>query len=678
MSSQDFNRSGSNEPSNRTNSNFTSSSSERSNTNTTSSRRPPMRSSSNRGGSKLPKTNAAVSDRPHFMVKKVKNFDEGPADFTKKVQNGRGTSLLGGNLANPHINPHLYTGPRIQTNAAPVYPDGPIVKVIPLGGTSEVGMNMTVLECGDDIVIIDTGMGFGGGEKFPGIDYIVPDVAYLEDKKDKIRGLIYTHAHLDHIGGAPYILPKLGPVPIFSLPLTLGLLRNRLQEFQLQDKFIAKVIDLNKPLRLGVFTFQFFHLNHTIPDVVGLAIDTPMGRITYCTDWKFDNTPYDGQLSDYGKLAKFGDEGVRLLLTDSLGILKPGHQISERVISQSLMKIFSECEGRIIVTAFSTTISTMQFTIDACERYGRKLAISGRSMQNNINTAYELGYIKVPPNLIMDFMEIGKLPSEKVCILSTGSQGEDMSALSRMARDEHNQIKLQGGDSVIFSSSPIPGNEDSIQDLLAKLSRKGVEVYRNKEFDVYVSGHATTEDIKILIALTRPDYLQPIHGDHFMLKRVGQLGASMGIPAEHNLIGENGRIVELRPTEVVMTDNKVTDSYVLVDGNSVGLVSEVVLEERRQMSTQGSVILVVLINKQKKMVAGPEIISRGFVYVKNSTELFDEIKQVVRQKFETLDLDPQSSTYFSELRNVLRRLVSEQIYKITEKDPMIIPVVVQV
>jgi ribonuclease J len=626
------------------------------------------------------KTLAGVSDKPHMLVRKqVKDFDEGGSGFhTMQSNKEKISGMFGGNLANPNINPHLFVGPKIATKAAENFPDGPIVKVIPLGGTSEVGMNMTVLECGEDIVIIDTGFGFGGGEKFPGVDYVVPDTEYLEQNRHKIRGLIYTHAHLDHIGAAPYIIPKLGSIPIFGMPLTLALLKNRLQEFELTDKLIAKVINMDLPLTLGKFRFQFFRLNHSIPDVIGLCIDTPMGRIVYTTDWKFDNSPYDGKLSDYAKIAKFGDEGVRLLLTDSLGILKPGHQISERVIGETYMKIFKECEGRILVTAFSTAIYAMQFTIDACIRYKRKLALSGRSMLNNFRTAFELGYIKVPKDLMVDFLDATKLPPEKVCILCTGSQGEDMAALGRMARDEHDKIKLQAGDSIIFTSSPIPGNEDSIQDLLSKLSRKGVDVYRNKEFDTYVSGHANHEDIKLLLALTKPDYLQPIHGDHFMLKRVAELGASMGILFDHNLIGENGRITELRSDRVEMTENIVTDKYLLVDGMSVGLVSEVVLMERRQMSSQGVLILTVIINKRKELVAGPEIISRGFVYMKTSTDLLEDIRNLVKKGFAKYNLDPHSKTYFADLRVAIREAVSGFIYQTIEKEPMVIPVVVQI
>jgi ribonuclease J len=628
------------------------------------------------------KTTASPVSNTHFAVRRpVRNFDDSApsSNFrSNKSRNKNQVALLaGGNLSNPNINPHFFSGPKIKTNSPEFFTDGQVVKIIPLGGASEVGMNMTVLECGEDIVIVDTGMGFGGGDKFPGVDYIIPDTEYLEQNRHKIRGLIYTHAHLDHIGAAPYVIPKIGSIPIFGMPLTLALLKNRLQEFELADKLVAKVINLDMPLTLGNFKFNFFRLNHSIPDVVGLAIDTPMGRIMYCTDWKFDNTPFDGQLSDYGKLAKYGDEGVRLLLTDSLGILKPGYQISEKAIGKEIMRIFASLEGRVIVTSFSTTISRLQFTIDSCEKFGRKMVLLGRSMVTNFKTCYELGYLKVPAGIVIDMNEANKLPPEKVCVLSTGSQGEDMAALSRMARDEHQQIKLQGGDAVIFTSNPIPGNEDAVQDLISKLSRKGVETYRNKDFPLHVSGHACHEDIKLLIALTRPDYLQPIHGDHFMLKRVGELGASMGIPFEHNLIGENGRVIELRTDKVVLTENIVTDKIVLVDGMSVGKVSEAVLIERRQMATDGMMNIVILINKRKELLTSPEIVSRGFVYIKNSTEFIDGIKELTRERFMNSNIDKTSKTYFSDLRKYISEQIGNHIYKIAEKNPMIIPIIVQ-
>lgn len=649
--------------------------------------RKPSSNSGNRSNQRLPVTTttaqrskAQALDNPQFMSRRHVIDREGglPSGKSRSQEIKEKVAVLNrGNVANGNLNPALNTGILLKTQSAPVFPDGPIVRIIPIGGTSEVGMNMTVIECGDDILVVDTGMGFGGGEKFPGVDYVIPDTDYLEQNRHKIRGIIYTHGHLDHIGAAPYILPKLGDVPIFGMPLTLALLRNRLQDFELDNKILAKVIDPAKSIKLGSLEVEFFRLNHSIPDVIGLAINTPMGRIVYCTDWKFDNTPFDGKLSDYAKLAELGEKGVRILLTDSLGILKPGYSMSEKEIGKTVEKIFEQAMGRVIFTTFSTTIARIQHVINACEKTGRKLAVTGRSMITNFQTTFELGYIRVPKDMIIDFKEVSKLPDDKVCILSTGSQGEENAALSRMARDEHPTIKLQGGDAVVFSNSQIPGNEDAIQDLVARLSRKGVDVYNPREFDLHVTGHACHEDLKMLMALTKPDYLQPIHGDHYMLKAVGKLGAGMGIKYDHCLIGENGRIIELRPSQVVLTEDIVTDNYLLVEGTSVGAVSEVVLKERRQMATQGSVIVVILLNKKKELLAGPEIISRGFVYMKNNNELMDMLKQKIRDAFFGFEIDAHSNTYFAELRSYLKKVASNYIFEATEKDPMVIPVVIQ-
>jgi len=625
------------------------------------------------------RSKAEPSNQSQFLRRRTVDRDTGiPSGVHSSKRPPRASTMIKGNLGNSKINPALVEGPKIKTNSPKQFQSGPKVRIIPMGGSGEVGMNMNAIECGDDILLIDTGFGFGGNQKYPGVDYIIPNTEYLEQNRHKIRGLIYTHGHLDHIGGAPYILPKIGSISIYGMALTLELLKVRLQEFELDTKFFATVIDLNKTYKIGCFEVDFFILNHTIPDVVGLSINTPMGRIVYCTDWKFDNTPFNGQLSDYGKLAKIGDEGVRLLMTDSLGILKPGTQISEREIYKTVDKLFYESKERIIFTTFSTSIARMQHVINACEKYNRKLALVGRSMLNNFNICYRLGHIRVPSNLIVDIKDADRVSSERLCVLCTGSQGEDAAALNRMARDEHKQVKLQGGDTVIFSSGVIPGNEDSVQDLTAKLSRKGVTVYNYKEMDLHVSGHACQEDLKLMFSLTRPDYLQPMHGDHYMIKKTCELGASVGIPHNQLIVSENGRITEMNSESIVLTEDVISENCYLVDGTGFGAVSEVVLEERRQMATQGTLILVILVDKQKKLIAGPEIISRGFVYMKNSQTLFEEIKQEVRKIYSNIGVDPKATTFYSETRSKIRNQISDFLFNRTEKQPIIIPVIVQV
>jgi ribonuclease J len=626
------------------------------------------------------KSNAIASEKTQYIVKK--EYTEGyplpKKTRAPKINPSSFNSQQLVNFANPHIQPHMFQGPRLQSFASPVYPQGPEVRIIPIGGASEVGMNMSAIECGDDIIVIDAGFAFGGGDKYPGVDYILPDITYLEQNKHKIRGVIFTHAHLDHIGGAPYLLPKLGGAPIYGMPLTLALLKNRLSEFEMGEKMLAKVIDTNKPIKLGKFEVECFRLNHSLPDCVGLYIRTPMGNIIYCTDWKFDQTPYNGQLSDFAKISQFGNEGVRLLLTDSLGIMKPGYQMSERVIGNTIQNIVKECQGRVIITAFSTTVSRIQFTIDSCVKTNRKLALVGRSMVKNFKTCYELGYINVPADLIVDIRDCDNLPPQNVCILTTGSQGEDKAALARMSRDEHPQIRLQGGDSVIFSSGPIPGNEGDIQDLIASLSRKGVEVYRNKDFDLHVSGHACHEDLKLMFAMAKPDYLLPIHGDHWMIKRVAELGANMGISADHCLVGENGRIVALREESVEILEQKITENVVLVDGTSIGAVSEVVLDERRQLGTEGAIIVIAVLNKKRQIIEQPGIISRGYVYMKNNQDIIAEIKKVTFDHLEKSNINTNDEAFFANYRNLIKTFVADIIFQKTEKQPMIIPVVVQI
>jgi ribonuclease J len=634
-------------------------------------RRPPFRGQSNKGRTmNFSGGNTATTlalDTPQYLARKENEYGR---------PMGAGERTLSG-LPVKSIKNVLTTTTLLSKSPTTFGAKSP-VRVIPMGGLNEVGLNMTAIEFEDDIIIIDTGFGFGGGDKYPGIDYVLPETSYLEQNRHKIRGVIYTHGHLDHIGGAPYILPRLGDVAIFGTPFGLELLKNRLQEFNLDQKFKARVIDIEKGLTLGAFKIQFFRLNHSIPDVIGLCIDTPQGRILYCTDWKFDHTPFDNEPSDYAKLSQFGQEGVRLLMTDALGVMKPGYAPSEKAIEKNLLEVVKMCEGRIVLTSFSSNVARMQAVINAAHATGRKLALIGRSMENNFGAAFRLGKIKVPKDIMVDLNRVASIAPDKIIILATGNQGEEASALARMSRNEHPSLKLQGGDSVIFSSSPIPGNEAAVQDLMSSLTSIGVEIYHKPEFDVHISGHACEEDLKLMFSLTKPDYVQPIHGEHFMLVKAARLAAKMGVPADHCLVSMNGRLTELNSNNVLVTDEVVSKGYLLVDGSGIGTISEVVLEERRQMNKEGSLILVFLMNKKKELVSGPEIISRGFVYMKNSQALFEDIKKDLKDMVKGLKLDTQSETYFSELRKAIKNETSDLIYRKTEKMPMIIPVVVQV
>jgi len=635
-----------------------------------------------RGGSSVPSLKMNVSgSSPSYLTKTSEN-QELLAEKLQTMAMGReGSKLTGhGNENHGHINPALIDGQHLESASPANFSHDKVVRLIPLGGVSEVGMNMTLIECGDDIVVIDTGLAFGN-EKMPGVDYIIPDTDYLEQNRHKIKGVIYTHGHLDHIGAAPYILPKLGDVSIYGMPLTLALLKNRIEEFEMSNKIRGFLINIDKPLQLGCFKFQFFRLNHSIPDVVGLAIDTPMGRIMYCTDWKFDHNPIDGRPSDYGKIAQLGGEGVRLLLSDSTNALVPGYSLSEKDISKTINDIFkSRRQGKIIIATFSTLIGKMQQIVNACEMTNRKLVIPGRSMVNNFNIAFQLGYIRVPKGMVITDAEMHRYHPEEITVLTTGSQGEDNAGLAKMSRGEHPSIKLEAGDLVLLSNSVIPGNENDVAHLTSTISRLGVDVINNKMFDIHSGGHAKQEDLKMMIGLSKPDYFQPIHGEHFMLVKHGEIGESLGIPHEHIIITDNGRITELNSTEVVLRDEQVTDKYVLVDGKGVGDVSTEVINDRQLLAKEGVLVIVMTINKKRELVGNAEIISRGFVYMKSAGDLINTIKTYISTNFES-DIQPvtgENSEYWSNLRGNIRRSVGNFIYSKTEKEPMILPVVLQV
>ena len=551
------------------------------------------------------------------------------------------------------------------------------LRVIPFGGVEEVGENMTVFEYGNDILIVDMGLAFPD-ETMPGIDYIIPDTKYLQKKKKNIRGLVVTHGHLDHIGAIPYILPKLGDPPIYTMPLTAAFIEKRLEEFDLKGRSQIHLVNIDKVLKLGEFSIRFFRLNHNIPDSIGLSIKTPAGHVVYATDWKFDHTPVDGKPSEFGKIAALGAEGVDLLMSDSTNATEPGFSISERELGEKINRIVKDTEGRMIFATFSTLISRIQQAIDAAILTDRKVVVTGRSMVNSVEICHNLGYLKIPKQTVITAKSANKLPDSKVLILTTGSQGEEFAALARIARQEHKTIKIRPGDTVVLSASPIPGNERAIGAVMNDLTRQGARVLYQKILDVHTSGHAKQEDLKLMISLIKPRFFMPIHGEHHMIVAHAELAEKVGIKKENIFTVDNGQIIELSEEGARKTDEQVTQGLVFVDGLGVGDVGEVVLRDRRVMSKDGMFVVIMTIDRKTgKLVNQPDILSRGFVYMKSSEDLIREVKHEVRKVVETQNHKPHPANW-AYIRNQVRDQIGEFLYRKTERRPMVLPVVIQV
>lgn len=553
------------------------------------------------------------------------------------------------------------------------------LRIIPMGGVEEIGENMTVLEYGDDLIIIDMGLAFPD-ETMPGIDYIIPDTKWLEENKRRIRGVIITHGHLDHIGAIPYILPKLGDPPIYTMPLTAGFIKKRLEEFNLLGRSKINVFSRDDVLALGAFRVRFFGLNHNIPDSIGLSIQTPVGQVMYATDWKFDHTPADGRPSEFQKIAKFASEGVLLLMSDSTNAVKPGYCMSEAELGRTIDRTFSEIKGRIIFASFSTNISRVQQVFNAAAKYNRKVIVTGRSLVNNIEIALSLGYLKIQPKIIIKSEQAKKYPDSQIVILTTGSQGEEAAGLARIARGDHKTVKIKKGDTAIVSASPIPGNERAISAVLSNLTRLGAHVIYNKTLDIHTSGHAHQEELKLMIALTRPRYFMPIHGEHHMIMTHGDLARGMGIPDDHIFTLDNGQILEInsagqaKPVE----DPKVASGYVFIDGLGVGDVGEVVIRDRQTMAQDGMFVIIMTLDRRSgKLINQPEIISRGFIYMKGNDDLIREVKHEVRKLCESKGKEKLEPNW-AYLRNVVRDEIGEYLYQKTERRPMVLPVVIEI
>lgn len=552
-----------------------------------------------------------------------------------------------------------------------------VLRVVPLGGLDEVGKNMMIFEYGADIVIVDMGFQFPE-EDMLGIDYVIPDVSYLMNKTERIRGVLITHGHLDHIGALPYLLPKLNFPPVFGSKLTMGLVQKRLEEFGLLHKAKLHTIDPAKQLRLGVFAIDWFRVNHSIPDGLGLMIKTPAGNIVHTGDFKFDYTPVFQQPADYAKIASFGSQNIVAMFSDSTNALKPGFTISEKKIGNTLHEIIGQAQGRIIIAAFSSLIGRIQQIFNSAASCGRKVFISGRSMVDNISISHHLGFLKIPPGLVSPVNKIGKTKDEHVLILTTGSQGEAVSALTRMAIGDHAQISIKKGDTVVLSSSPIPGNERSIYTVINNLVRLGARVIFNQVMDVHTSGHAQKEDLKLMINLVRPKYLIPIHGELFMRQAHAELGRELGMFEKNVIVLENGNVMEIFRGEAKKTAETVDAKYIMIDGKGVGDVGAQIIMDRQIMSENGMLVVLFTVNgKNKTLVRDPEIISRGFIYMRESQEIVGEIINVARKTYEeAIARMPDGKR--GELKAYIRGCLDRFSHKKIERRPLVLPIIVEI
>ena len=551
------------------------------------------------------------------------------------------------------------------------------VRIIPLGGLNEIGKNITAIECGDDIIVIDCGFGFPD-EDMLGIDLVIPDFTYLKDNIDKVRAVLLTHGHEDHIGGIPYLLREIN-VPIYGTLLTLGIIKNKLLEFKLQFEADLRVVNAGDTIKLGDnFAVEFIHVNHSIADACALCIDTPQGKIFHTGDFKLDLTPIDGEVMDITRLGELGKEGIELLMCESTNAEREGYTPSERKVGKSLEYVFStQNDKRIVIATFSSNVHRVQQIIDTSARHGRKVAITGRSMLNVVGAATELGYMDIPEGVLIDISEIKRFRPEEITIITTGSQGEPMSALYRMAFSDHNQVTIGRNDLVILSSSPIPGNEKLISRIINELTKNGVTVLHDTIASVHVSGHACREELKLMQALLKPRYFMPVHGEYRHLNANRELALEMGMTERDIFISDIGKVLELSATGARFVGS-VPAGKVLVNGNSVGEVGNIVLRDRRHLSQDGLVVVVAGVDLDARLlISGPDVVSRGFVYVREAEDLMDEIKIVAAESIENY-LDRSRMIDRAALKTKLKEDLSKYLYSKTKRRPMILPIIMDV
>ena len=547
------------------------------------------------------------------------------------------------------------------------------LNIIPLGGLGEIGKNMTVFKYGEDIIIVDAGLAFPEDDML-GIDLVIPDISYLMENKDKIRAIFLTHGHEDHIGALPYVLKKLD-LPVYGTALTLGILQGRLKQNGVSSSQL-KTVQPGEFIRAGSFKVEFIRVNHSIPDAVAMAIHTPLGVVLHTGDFKIDQTPVDGQVTQFSKLAELGNHGVLMLLADSTNVERPGYTPSEKIVGKTFDEEFRYAKSRIIVATFSSNVHRIQQVVESAARYNRKVAIIGRSMVNVVNIATELGYLNIPEGTLIDIDETNNYRPEQVVIITTGSQGEPMSALTRMAMSDHKKVGIVPGDTVIISATPIPGNEKGVSRTIDHLFKLGAEVIYEKSLGIHVSGHASQEEIKLMHNLLRPKFFMPVHGEYRMLVKHSKLAQSLGMPKENIVIAENGSVVEVTK-ESVGINSKVTAGKVLVDGLGVGDVGNIVLRDRRQLSQDGILIVVVTIDKQDcSVVAGPDIVSRGFVYVREADDLMENAKE--KEQIALNKCQENGVSEWSAIKSAVRDSLSRYLYEKTRRRPMILPVIMEI
>jgi len=547
------------------------------------------------------------------------------------------------------------------------------LRIIPLGGLGEIGLNMMAYECGADIIIVDCGLMFPEPDML-GIDYVIPDIGWLRERSECIRAICLTHGHEDHIGALPFVLQELD-VPVYGTALTLGLVNEKLREYKLDDRVELVTVRPRETVSLGCFSVEFLRVAHSVVDGCALAITTPEGVVIHTGDFKFDQTPVDGQLTDLASLSRYGEAGVLALLSDSTNVECEGLTLSEKYVGEAFAEIFPKCSGRVIVAAFSSSIHRVQQVVDAAIAHGRKILLNGRSMIANVRIARELGYLNIPENDLMDLKELNRLPPEQVCIVSTGSQGEPMSALTRIAMDDHKQISLEKGDTVILSSRVIPGNERTISELINHLYRRGAEVYYEKVSEVHVSGHASQEELKLMLNTVRPRFFVPIHGEYRHLVKHIQLARKVGIPGERCLLATDGDVITFYADTAAITE-KIEAGRVFVDGKGVGDVGSVVLKDRKHLSEDGMVVVIIGINQASgDLVYGPDIVSRGFVFEDESQDYLETSRAVVLEALN--EMDDEMRCDCEELKQTVRQSLRRFFKKSIERRPVILPVIME-